>query len=192
PFAMEPVVYDFAINPHGTVAALLRGADALLPPAYYAQQAPHWLRQDPRGLTPVRRAELDRFGAACRTHPEMAGMIETLFDRLLPRARKEEAGAATLEALLHEHGFDREQHERLRADLRRGLIGLSQNRLPASAVIEDVHRDDVAHAEIGLDAKYRKLGEEALADGAVAVVSLAAGAGSRWTQGAGVVKALHP
>ena len=30
------------------------------------------------------------------------------------------------------------------------------------------------------------------ADGAVAVVSLAAGAGSRWTQGAGVVKALHP
>ncbi|HEX8913213.1 MAG TPA: UTP--glucose-1-phosphate uridylyltransferase, partial [Humisphaera sp.] len=30
------------------------------------------------------------------------------------------------------------------------------------------------------------------AEGAVAVVSLAGGAGSRWTQGAGVVKALHP
>jgi hypothetical protein len=36
------------------------------------------------------------------------------------------------------------------------------------------------------------LGLEALRDGEVAVVSLAAGAGSRWTQGAGVVKALHP
>ncbi len=28
--------------------------------------------------------------------------------------------------------------------------------------------------------------------GEVAVLALAAGAGSRWTQGAGVVKALHP
>ena len=25
PFAMEPVVYDFAINPHGTFARLLEG-----------------------------------------------------------------------------------------------------------------------------------------------------------------------
>jgi hypothetical protein len=33
---------------------------------------------------------------------------------------------------------------------------------------------------------------EALQAGEVAVVSLAAGVGSRWTQGAGVVKALHP
>ena len=32
---------------------------------------------------------------------------------------------------------------------------------------------------------------DALADGAVAVVSLAGGAGSRWTQGAGVVKSLN-
>jgi len=33
---------------------------------------------------------------------------------------------------------------------------------------------------------------KALANGELAVVTLAAGAGSRWTQGAGVVKALHP
>ena len=33
---------------------------------------------------------------------------------------------------------------------------------------------------------------EALANGAVAVVTLAGGAGSRWTKGAGVVKALNP
>jgi hypothetical protein len=35
-------------------------------------------------------------------------------------------------------------------------------------------------------------GIESLAAGELAMVSLAAGAGSRWTQGAGVVKALHP
>ena len=36
------------------------------------------------------------------------------------------------------------------------------------------------------------LGMQALAEGAVAVVSLAGGVGSRWTKGAGVVKALNP
>jgi len=36
------------------------------------------------------------------------------------------------------------------------------------------------------------LGLTALKNGELAVVTLAAGAGSRWTQGAGVVKALHP
>jgi hypothetical protein len=192
PFAMEPVVYDFAINPRGTTADLLRGPEALLPPAYYAMEVPAWLRRDPRQLTPLRRSELDRFGAACRSHPEMAGMVETLFDRLFPRGRRDEAGAASLEALLQEHGFDPEQHEQIRADLKRGLIGLAQNRLSASAVLEDVRPDHVVNACDGLDPRYTKLGQEALAAGAVAVVTLAAGAGSRWTQGAGVVKALHP
>src|SRR4051794_33802540 len=51
PFAMEPVVYDFAINEHGTVAELLTGDAALLPPSYYALMAPQWLRTDPRQLT---------------------------------------------------------------------------------------------------------------------------------------------
>ncbi|MBE0543966.1 MAG: UTP--glucose-1-phosphate uridylyltransferase [Verrucomicrobia bacterium] len=46
----------------------------------------------------------------------------------------------------------------------------------------------------GTDASQRlaPLGRAALERGEVAVVTLAAGAGSRWTQGAGVVKALHP
>ena len=69
PFAMEPVVYDFAINPRGTHAELLRGNEALLPPSYYALMAPQWLRTEPRELSPLRRGELDRFGAACRTRP---------------------------------------------------------------------------------------------------------------------------
>ncbi len=192
PFAMEPVVYDFTINERGTHAELLRGDAALMPPAYYAMRVPEWLRQDPRALTPLRRQELERFGAACRTSPAMAGTIETLFDRLLPRGRAAADDAGDLATLLRENGFDPEQHERIRADLKRGLIGLAQNRLPASAAIEDVAADDVTDALDGLAERYRRLGEEALASGAVAVVTLAAGAGSRWTQGAGVVKALHP
>ena len=38
------------------------------------------------------------------------------------------------------------QHEQIRADLKEGRIGLAQNRLPASAVIEDVQAGDVSDA----------------------------------------------
>ena len=192
PFAMEPVVYDFAINPHGTFAALLTGDDALLPGGYYALQVPQLLRTDPRKLAPARRAELDRFGAACRTRPELGGMVQTLFDQLLPRPKSGSARAHSLAELLEANGFDREAHEQVRADLKSGRTGLSQNRLPATTTLEDVRPEDVCDATGGLDAACRKAGLSALAAGEVGVVTLAAGAGSRWTQGAGVVKALHP
>ena len=50
---------------------------AVLPAGYYARVVPGLLRTDPRALSPLRRAELDRFGAACRTNPELAGMVQT-------------------------------------------------------------------------------------------------------------------
>lgn len=192
PFAMEPVVYDFAINERGTHAEMLSGDDALLPPGYYALTVPAMLRLEPRRLSSLRRAELDRFGAACRTRPEMAGMVQTLFDRLLPRTRHEVSGGPGLEALLAECGFDRVQHEQIRADLRAGRIGLAQNRLPVSAEIRDVEPGDVYDAAQPLPHELCELGLQALAEGTAAVLTLAGGVGSRWTQGAGVVKALHP
>ena len=69
PFAMEPVVYDFAINERGTFAEMLSGEGVLMPGGYYALIAPPLLKQDRSALSPLRRAELDRFGAACRTRP---------------------------------------------------------------------------------------------------------------------------
>jgi hypothetical protein len=50
----------------------------------------------------------------------------------------------------------------------------------------------VTDASEGLPPDLGELGMEALANGEVAVVSLAGGAGSRWTRGAGVVKSLNP
>jgi hypothetical protein len=198
PFSMEPVVYDFAINERGTWADLLHGPDALLPPGYYALTVPTLVRKDRHALSAPRRAELDKLGAACRSRRELSGMVQALFDALLPRARGEAEGERSLAELLEEQGFDRAQHEQIRADLRDGRIGLAQNRLPVSVEIEDVRAEDVAHAHAdalarGGDARgLREAGLAALARGEVAVVTLAAGAGSRWTQGAGVVKALHP
>ena len=186
PFAMEPVVYDFAINERGTQAALFRGDDALMPPGYYTLQVPPLIRTEASRLSPMRRAELERFTAACRSSADYAGMIHTLFDHLLPAAHAgEDSQARSLKTLLDSYGFDRLQHEQIRQDLRSGRIGLAQNRLPVTSLIEDAEADRV-------EDRHRAAGLEALAEGRVAVVSLAGGVGTRWTRGAGVVKALNP
>jgi len=191
PFAMEPVVYDFAINENGSFADLLSGVDALMPASYYTLTVPELIRQDRRALPALRRTEIDKFGTACRTKPELRGMVQTLFDAMFPR-EKGDASDQSLGALLEANGFDAKQHEHIRTHLREGRIGLAQNRLPANAVIEDVRAEDVADLSSLKDPALEARGLAALRNGEVAVVSLAAGAGSRWTQGAGVVKALHP
>ena len=188
PFAMEPVVYDFAINDRGSHAELLQGDSAILPAHYYGMMVPEWLRTEPRLQTPTRRAELDHFAATARTRAEFAGMVEMVFDRLLPRQSRRDTDNSSLQEVLRENGFDREQHERIRTDLRNGRIGLNQNRLPANTVITDVQDADVVDTLAGVDKECVRLGREAMAEGRVAVLSLAAGAGSRWTQGAGRVQ----
>ena len=192
PFATEPVVYDFAINERGTWAELLTGSEALLPRGYYALHVPRRLRADPQSLTKAQRAELDNFGIACRARPELANMMQSLFDRLLPRLKTDGGQQQSLAELLQQNGFDREQHEQIRDDLKSGRIGLSQNRLPANADIKDVLDTDLLPELPGQGDSFHAAGLAALARGELAVVTLAAGVGSRWTQGAGVVKALHP
>ena len=192
PFAMNPVVYDFAINERGTHAELLQPESVPLPSGYYAMMAPRWLRLDPRHLSAARRAELDAFGAACRSRPALSGMVQVLFDSLMPQTSDAKDGGSDLEALLSKNGFDSITHEQIRKDLRSGRIGLAQNRLPVRTDIRDVEPNDVFDASSGATADMLSAGQAALAEGSAAVVTLAAGVGSRWSQGAGVVKALHP
>ncbi len=192
-FAMNPVVYEFAVNERGTWAELRQGGDALMPARYYELRVPALVRREARNLTPVQRAELDHFGEACRHDPQLSGMVQALFDRLLPRDESREgAGAQRLMTLLEENGFDRIQHEQIRADLRSGRVGLRQNRLSASTTIEDVSPGEIDDSRSGFPKAFSETGRDALAAGALAIVSLAGGAGSRWTRGSGVVKALSP
>ena len=97
------------------------------------------------GSRPVRRAELERFTAACRSKADYAGMIQTLFDHMLPAGQRcrRRSDAHRCKTLLDNYGFDHLQHEQIRQDLRSGRIGLAQNRLPATSLIEDAEADQV-------------------------------------------------
>ncbi len=192
PFAMEPVVYSFTVNEQGTQATLLGGDAALMPAGYYQLAVPPLLRMESRLLSPVRRLELEHFTAACHTVPEFQGMVQQVFEHLIPQSAPKAPGSQNLDALLEAHGFDRLEHEQIQADLRSGRVGLAQNRLPISSLITDVGTGDLYDATTGAAPKYHAIGKEALAAGRVAVVSFAGGVGSRWTKGAGVVKALNP
>lgn len=190
PFAMEPVVYDFAINDKGTFAELR--TDGEMPKGYYALMVPDWLRRGMSQLTPMIRAELERVGNACRDSDGGDHLAARLIQRILPSTSKEVRQSARLEDLLRDNGFDAVVHEQVREDLRAGRLGLANNRLNASATIEDVSIDEIIEARREISSSAIKLGREAIAKGEVGVVTLAAGVGSRWTQGAGVVKALNP
>lgn len=193
PFAMDPVVYSFSINNAGTTCRLMSDHEALMPPAYYPLMIPSLLRTDPRALPEARRVEAGIYGSAASRNPDMRATIEPLVTNLLPQSDKDRGIAGeSLDDLLARLGFDPVAHERIRADLRAGLTGLAQNRMPPQTSVEDVQPGDVLRYENDITAADRKAGLEALSRGEVAMVTLAAGAGSRWTEGAGVVKALHP
>jgi hypothetical protein len=139
---------------------------------------------------------MDRFSSSQLYATGERTLLAPMMQRILPapvqgKGQKSSGGAATLRELLAENGFDAVQHEQIRDDLRAGRIGLAQNRLPSTAEVEDVRDTDVVRL-YGADEKAQKAGLEALREGRAAAVTLAAGAGSRWTQGAGTVKALHP
>ena len=192
PFAMEPVVYDFEINERGTFSELLSGDSAILPDKYYDLVLPTILKKDQRSLSVTERSDLERFSSSWHNGAGALGRAQSFLDRLLPHDPGGNGKTESLNSLLKQNGFDPIEHERIQAQLRAGYIGLAQNRLPVSSQIEDVSPQEVFDATQGVDPKFRRIGEEALAAGAVAVVTLAGGAGSRWTKGAGVVKALSP
>ncbi|MBI5093237.1 MAG: UTP--glucose-1-phosphate uridylyltransferase [Candidatus Hydrogenedentes bacterium] len=195
PFAMDPVVYMFRINTEGATARLINEGDAVMPSRYYAIQTPEMVRQAPETIPYLRRAELDHFTARCDTPEETFGMLRTLVSNLFrvadPATQTERmAQDVQIARIKHENGFDTIQHEQIRADLRSGRIGLARNRLPVDTEIDDVRSGD--YMVMGRVNGARARGEEALRNGRVAVLTLAGGVGSRWTRGAGVIKAVNP
>ena len=191
PFAMDPVVYDFKINDNGSFASLHQGDEAMMPDRYYALILPNLLRTPVRELSLSRRIEMQRIAQRCQQDDGHA-TAGLLIKSVLPQSNESANSGESLDQILIDCGFDRQQHERIREDLQNGRIGLASNRLASSTTIQDVRVQDVVDLRGGVEQKYIDLGGDAIRNGEIAVVTLAAGVGSRWTEGAGVCKALHP
>jgi len=192
PYAMEPVVYDFRINENGTIAHLATGTSALMPEEYYTLLLPKSLKKDLQELTPCQRNELAVLSQSYKSGLHYTGFISNLFDRMIPQGQEEDSHQKPLDKLLEELGFNPEQHELIRNDLKSGRISLSKNRLPVSTTVEDPRPEDLASQADLQEDGLEIIGRKALQRGEVAIVTLAGGVGSRWTKGAGVVKSLNP
>lgn len=195
PFAMEPVVYNWSINQKGTWASLHTGQRALMPEQYYGIQVPELVRKDPAAIPYLRRAEIDYFTTLCWENSKAFPLLRTVVSNLFKVSDPTSQGNRNVEnekaaQIKKENGFDFIQHEEIREEMRKGRIGLSRNRLPAETMIEDVHPGDITRLEDLATAV--PTGEQAIQTGRVGVLTLAAGVGSRWTKGAGVIKALNP
>lgn len=195
PFAMEPVVYNWRINQRGTWSTLHEGAEAMMPEQYYGIHVSELVRKEPGSISYIRRAEIDHFTTLSEQHhlayPLLRTIISNLFKVSDPSSQSNRSDEnEKADRIKKENGFDFIQHEEIREELQKGRIGLSRNRLPAETTIEDVAPGDIVQLEELTTAT--RTGEAAITAGKVGVLSLAAGVGSRWTKGAGVIKALNP
>jgi UDP-N-acetylglucosamine pyrophosphorylase len=195
PFAMEPVVYNFDINRNGSISKLLTGNDALMPGGYYALHIPLLVRSNTGELQEIRKIEIDKITSQSSQNNEAYPMLRSIVGNLfklssniesVEKQRQDEEA----ERIKKENGFDYIQHEQIRQDLIKGRIGLSRNRLPAETTIEDVDSSEIIELKESKDTD--NIGANAIIGGKVGVMCLAAGIGSRWTKGAGVIKAINP
>jgi hypothetical protein len=118
-------------------------------------------------------------------------MVQTLFDRLLPRAPPDGAreGSARAARALR---LRPRQHEQIRADLRSGRIGLAQNRLPASSHHRGRAPEDVSRRHRGAARELTSPAGWSAGRGRGGRGDAGRRRGQPLDQGAGVVKALHP
>jgi UDP-N-acetylglucosamine pyrophosphorylase len=190
-FAMNPVVYNFRINENGTYAQLKEKSEALLPKQYYSLLLPKILKQDTNSLPAYRRNELEVL-TNDKNNSSYSNLISDLFERLLPNSKQDNLQYSSLNELLYNNGFNQELHQKIKTDLKSGSIGLAKNRLRPDVRIEDASATAIDEINADDIDNIRSIGEKALQNGELAIVTLAGGVGSRWTKGAGVVKSLHP
>jgi galactokinase/mevalonate kinase-like predicted kinase len=95
--------------------------------------------------------------------------------------------------IIETFGFDRRSHEHMQVMLKKGEIGLRENRLPATTPISNVGNNELSHFEIeSADPHLYELGMAALKRNEIVTVSFAGGLGSRWASGSAVVKPVSP
>jgi UDP-N-acetylglucosamine pyrophosphorylase len=195
PFAMTPVVYNFSINQQGSVAKLLSKNEALLPKGYYSLHIPLLVKVNQNTLSEIRKKEID-LATSFSSHNDdgafhmLRSIVCKFFNFTTDGGVNENSQNEETDKIKKENGFDYIQHEQIRQDLIKGRIGLSRNRLATETIIEDISGTDINELKDVHDSD--KTGSEAISTGKIAIICLAAGVGSRWTNGAGAIKALNP
>ncbi len=140
----------------------MTGSSALFSADYYLCMLPRWLQEGSRSFSERRRRELDGFSKLHLRGRGPSASARSCSGGCCPRRRPPSDAEDSLPALLERYGFDAEQHERIRADLRGERIGLAKNRLPADTPIEDVRPSDVVQTQaLGVEAE--RAGRAALA-----------------------------
>lgn len=190
-FGMNPIVYNFEINETGTNGSLLLGNNAILPSSYYNFIAPKLIRKEAKNLSPVQRIELEIVSEFNKKQLTFNSFVSDIFEQLIPQNTTIEGNTDKLNEILTNNGFDQNLHQQIKSDLKAGRIGLAQNRLSSSSIIEDVTINEINDSAISTPHEHQT-GLTALKNGELAILTLAGGVGSRWTSGAGVVKSLNP
>ncbi|MFH1450150.1 MAG: UTP--glucose-1-phosphate uridylyltransferase [bacterium] len=207
PFAISPVIYDFSINKDGIIAYLKKDFQALMPDEYYKLMMSIGISSRDT-FDDHLKTEMECF-LSNQNYPHKPLSVSVLKDAyrsvfkadpntLWSSIKGENSSWEEMaEKIKAEHGFDKEAHEEMRLEIISGQISVKSNRLAGSVKIEDVTDDEVQFVPKETDNRdcYREevlLGQEALECSQVAVVTLSAGLGSRWTSGAGVVKTVNP
>lgn len=195
PFAMNPVVYNFKINNKGSEASLLNADKSFMPYPYYALHLPLLVKTNTEILPEIKKIEIDRVTALSTNGNDSYTMLRSVVANLfrhsvnLESLERKKQNEET-EKIKHENGFDYIQHEQIRQDFTKGRIGLARNRLSAETIIENVSNSEIA--DFNNLGESKDTGLTSIKNNEVAVMCLAAGLGSRWTKGAGVIKSINP
>ena len=194
PFAMEPVVYNFKINNKGSFCNLLEDEQAFLPDRYYGLQISNLAKLEAATIAHQRKMEVELYTKKLKGEQTNHALLRILVSNLFQvsdagQGAQKKAQNDLADQIKKANGFDVIQHEQIREDLNKGRISLWNNRLSNETTIEDVSKKNISHSS---SIKSSTRGSKAIKAGKVAVLTLAGGVGSRWTKGAGVIKALNP
>ena len=185
PFAMDPVVYDFSLNRRGTYAELVQ-IDVDQNDRNKCRISNNNIIDDDL-LALIKRSgrnQCKQRGSSTSSVPRTSSLISI--------SSQQQEEPTTLQEMLDGLGFDPNEHEHIRNEYRSGRLGLKQNRLPPESQIEDVRPGDVTSLlptnkedddnddEDETHQESIRIGQKAIRDGKVAVITLAAGSGSRW------------
>ncbi len=172
PFAMDPVVYNFAINDHGTRAQLR--CDDHMPAGYHALMVPRWLGRTSRSSLRKPDVKSNALARCVVNHIAVTWLpsCSTACCQVPARRRRKPMtwiNSCAVKVLI------RSRMNRFALIYSAVAWVCRKIACPNTADIQDVSLSDIQDARRGGSKPLTKAAEDVIAAGGVAVVTLAAG-----------------